>query len=182
MPKAIVSSVSLSGVHEFSKTPTSSITLLGGLGVRDDAHHGTKVQHLSRIAKNPDQPNLRQVHLLHEELLEELASQGYDIKPGNIGENITTRGVDLLGLPTGARLQLGDQAVVEITGLRNPCHQIEKYQKGLLGKVLVKDATTGRLVRKAGIMGVVLHGGDVKPGDAVEIRLPKEPHRPLEPV
>jgi MOSC domain-containing protein YiiM len=142
---------------------------------------GVTVKHRSRVAKDPTQPNLRQVHLLHEELFDELQARNFIVKPGEMGENVTTRGVDLLGLPTGTRLHLGQHAVVEVTGLRNPCVQIDRFQQGLMAATLDKDAD-GNLIRKAGVMSVVLADGDVRAGDAIRIVLPDGPHRPLQPV
>ncbi|MBM6594107.1 MOSC domain-containing protein [Microvirga sp. BT291] len=139
------------------------------------------MKHRSRVAVDPTQPNLRQVHLIHVELFDELAAKGYSVAPGQMGENVTTRGIDLLGLPVGARLQLGASALVEITGLRNPCAQIDAFQPGLLKAVLDRDPD-GTLVRKTGIMGVMLEGGEVRPGDAIAVTLPPEPHRRLERV
>ena len=179
VPAGVVEAVSVSPAHTFSKTPCRSITLLVGLGVEGDTHCGEKVQHRSRVARNPDQPNLRQVHLLHAELRQELAAAGYVISPGQIGENITTRGLALLDLPVGTRLHLGETAVVQVMGLRNPCVQLDRFQNGLMAAVLERDRD-GKLVRKAGIMGVVLEGGEVHPGDAIRVTLPPEPHRPLE--
>lgn len=176
-----VTAVSLRKGHHFSKTNCLSIRLLKGLGVDGDAHMGETVKHRSRVAKDPTQPNLRQVHLIHEELFDELAPKSFVVRPGEMGENITTRGIDLLGLPTGTRLHLGDSAVVEVTGLRNPCIQIDRFQKGLMAATLDKDAD-GNLIRKAGVMSIVLTGGDVRPGDAVRIELPDGPHYPLQPV
>jgi len=173
-----VLSVSARRGHHFSKTNALEIRLIAGLGVDGDAHAGTTVKHRSRVAKDPNQPNLRQVHLIHAELFEELRVGGFDIAPGQLGENITTSGIDLLALPVGARLHLGDRAVVEVTGLRNPCVQIERFQPGLMAAVL-DHAADGSLVRKAGVMGVVRAGGDVRPGDQVVIELPSEPHRAL---
>ncbi len=167
--------------HQFSKPPTDQITLLAGLGVEGDAHAGVTVQHLSRIAVDPTQPNLRQVHLMPAELHDELGGQGFTVQPGQLGENITTRGLDLLGLPRGTVLRLGADAVVEITGLRNPCQQINGFRPGLLKRVLDRDAE-GNVVRKAGIMGIVVRGGAVKPGDVIDVELPAEPHEPLERV
>ncbi|MEH2476000.1 MOSC domain-containing protein YiiM [Nitrobacteraceae bacterium AZCC 2161] len=164
--------------HHFSKTPSLSIRLLPGLGVEGDAHMGETVKHLYLARKNPDAPNLRQVHLMHAELFDEVRAKGFDVKPGDLGENITTEGVDLLGLSTGTKLYLGDEAIIEITGLRNPCHQIDDFQKGLLKATLDKDAD-GKLVRKSGIMSVVLTGGDVRPGDTIRVEPPEGPHRPL---
>jgi MOSC domain-containing protein YiiM len=133
------------------------------------------------VARDPSQPNLRQVHLIHAELHDELRASGFSVCAGGMGENITTRGVDLLRLPAGARLHLGAEAVVEITGLRNPCTQLERVQPGLLAAVLEHDAQ-GKLIRKAGVMGIVLSGGDVRPNDPIRVELPQEPHQPLEPV
>lgn len=167
--------------HRFSKPALPAIRLLAGLGVEGDAHCGTTVKHRSRVAVDPTQPNLRQVHLIHEELFEELAGQGFSLQPGAMGENVTTSGLDLLSLPTGTRLQLGSDALVEITGLRNPCVQIETFQPGLLKAVLGRDAD-GNLIRKAGIMGIVLAGGEIRPGDSIGVTLPALPHRALERV
>ena len=176
-----VVAVSISAAHAFSKQRQETITLLEGLGVDGDAHCGRTVQHLSRIAQNPDQPNLRQVHLIHSELFAELKAAGFDISPGDMGENITTSGLDLLGLPRGARLLIGADAVIEITGLRNPCKQLEAFRPGLMYATLEKTAD-GDLVRKAGVMAVVISGGEVRPGEGISVRLPTEPHHRLEPV
>jgi MOSC domain-containing protein YiiM len=178
---AAVLAVALSDAHRFSKEVCPRITLLEGLGVAGDAHAGATVKHRSRVAIDPTLPNLRQVHLLHAELFAELAEQGFTVRPGEMGENVTTNGIDLLGLPTGARLLLGPNAVVEVTGLRNPCRQIDQFQAGLMSAVLGKDEN-GRVVRKAGIMGIVLAGGEVAPGDPIGVKLPPEPHRPLKQV
>ncbi|MDT7834388.1 MOSC domain-containing protein [Aquabacterium sp. OR-4] len=178
---AEVLSVSARAGHSFSKDARPVIELLAGLGVADDGHAGHTVQHRSRVARDASQPNLRQVHLLHAELLAELAAQGFAVAPGALGENITTRGIDLLGLPTGAVLHLGAQARVQITGLRNPCAQIEAFQPGLLAAVLVRRPD-GQLLRKAGVMGVVLSGGPVRPGDPI-VRAPGPAQAlPLQPV
>lgn len=178
---AQVVSVSLNAGHQFSKPVAPVITLLTGLGVEGDAHCGITVKHRSRVARDPSQPNLRQVHLVHGELFEELAAKGFQIAPGEIGENITTVGIDLLALPTAARLRIGANAIVEITGLRNPCHQLDDHKQGLTQAVLDRDAA-GNLVRKAGVMGIVIAGGTVAPGDAITIDLPALPHRALEKV
>jgi len=178
---AVVVAVSRSAAHTFGKANEPRIRLLAGLGVEGDAHAGVTVKHRSRVAADPTQANLRQVHLIHEELTAELASAGFRVAPGIMGENITTRGVDLLGLPQGTRLRIGPDAVVEVTGLRNPCIQLDRYQKGLMAAVLDRDAN-GALIRKAGIMGIVIAGGDVGPGDAIAAELPPEPHRRLERV
>ena len=167
--------------HHFSKPLLPAIRLLAGLGVEGDAHCGKTVKHRSRVKVDPTQPNLRQVHLIHAELFEELAGKGFSLRPGEIGENVTTRGLDLLALPAGTRLRLGSEALVEVTGLRNPCVQIEAFQPGLLKAVLGRDAN-GHLVRKAGIMAIVLEGGEVRPGDSIVVTLPALPHRALERV
>jgi MOSC domain-containing protein YiiM len=176
-----VEAVSQASVHRFSKQPRMWIRLLAGLGVEGDAHLGTTVQHRSRVARDPSQPNLRQVHLLHRELLEELEGQGFVIGPGDIGENILTRGVDLLGLPTDTVLRIGAAAEVRVTGLRNPCLQLNRFRPGLMAATLDRDASGG-LIRKAGVMGVVLTDGEVRPGDSIEVVLPEAPHRRLQPV
>jgi MOSC domain-containing protein YiiM len=178
---AVVTAVSCSSRHYVSKAEQKSIRLLSGLGVEGDAHLGETVQHRSRVARDPSQPNLRQVHLIHAELHDELQQRGFAVSAGQMGENITTRGVDLLRLPTGTRLRFGESAVVELTGLRNPCQQLEQIQTGLLAAVLDHDAQ-GRLIRKAGVMAIVLTDGEVRPGDAITVERPPEPHRPLEPV
>jgi len=177
----VVTAVSVSTGHTFSKRNRDTIRLLAGLGVDGDAHAGATVKHRSRVARDPAQPNLRQVHLVHAELHDELSAAGFAVRAGDIGENVTTRGVELLALPTGTRLHLGATAVVEVTGLRNPCAQLDAFQPGLMSAVLGRDEHGG-LVRKAGIMAVVLAGGDVHPGDRVRVELPPAPHRPLAPV
>lgn len=177
----IVTAVNRSATHTFSKTPQPSIELIAGLGIADDAHQGATVKHRSRVARDPSQPNLRQVHLIHAELHDELRDAGFIVAAGEMGENITTRGIDLLGLPTGARLRIGATALIEITGLRNPCTQLDGFQKGLMSAVLDRD-TQGNLVRKAGVMGIVVIGGEIQPGDQIQIELPPEPHHRLEPV
>ena len=174
-----VVAVSVSAEHTFSKQTQTEIRLLAGLGVEGDAHCGVTVKHRSRVAQNPDQPNLRQVHLIHSELFDEVAASGFMVAPGALGENITTRGVDLLSLPVGARLEIGETAVVELTGLRNPCAQIDHFQKGLLAAVLGRD-DSGNLIRKSGVMGIVLTEGLVHPGDEIRVVLPPLPHQPLE--
>ena len=176
-----VTAVSISATHTLSKPNTDSIRLLEGLGVEGDAHCGETVKHRSRVARDPTQPNLRQVHLIHSELHDELRERGFSLIPGQMGENVTTRGVDLLGLPTGTRLHLGEEAVVEVTGLRNPCYQLNGIQDGLMAATLDRDAD-GSLIRKAGVMAIVLQGGLVSAGDKITISLPAEPHRALEKV
>jgi MOSC domain-containing protein YiiM len=176
-----VTAVSSNGEYSFTKGNRDRITLLAGLGVEGDVHAGITVKHRSRVAQDPTQPNLRQVHLIHEELFAEVAREGFDVKAGDLGENITTRGIDLLGLPVGTRLHIGDEAIVEVTGLRNPCLQIENFRAGLLKQVVGRDEA-GNVVRKAGIMSVVVTGGAVLPGDTIAVRLPEQPHRPLDRV
>lgn len=177
----VVVAVAAHPVHAFSKPPRPAIRLLAGLGVEGDAHMGATVKHRSRMARDPSQPNLRQVHLVHAELLEELAAKGFEIAAGGIGENILTRGVALLDLPRGARITIGSAALVEVTGLRNPCAQLDTFRKGLMEATLER-AADGRLLRKAGVMAVVIAGGEVRPGDPVSVALPPGPTRPLEPV
>ena len=164
-----------------SKPIVSSLTILKGLGVEGDAHQGITVKHRSRVARDPTQPNLRQVHLIHVELHDELRIKGFQVGAGQMGENITTRGISLLDLPTGTLLHIGQSVILEVTGLRNPCHQLEGIQEGLLQAVLDKDSDEN-LIRKAGIMAIVLEGGEVFPGDEIKVELPKEPHKPLEVV
>ena len=179
--RTVVTAVSTKTTHGVGKQARESIRLLQGLGVDGDAHLGETVQHRSRVARDPSQPNLRQVHLVHSELHDELSGAGFSVAPGQMGENVTTSGVDLLGLPAGARLRLGDSAVVELTGLRNPCAQLDEIQPGLMAATLARDER-GRLVRKAGVMGIVVSGGEVRPGDAIAVELPAGPRRALEPV
>lgn len=166
--------------HLFSKQSVQAITLVEGLGVAGDAHYGATVQHRSRVVRDPTQPNLRQVHLIDMRLFAELKRKGYEIGPGELGENITTRGVDLLKLATGTQLVIGD-AVIEITGLRNPCRQLDDFRPKLMTAVLERDAF-GRLVRKAGVMGVVVRGGVVRPGAKIQVKKPTGPARALRPV
>src|SRR5437868_9046301 len=170
----VVTAVSSSGAHTMRKPNQPAIRILTGLGVEGDAHLGVTVRHRSRVAADPTQPNLRQVHLVHGELHDELQAAGFAVEPGDIGENITTRGIDLLSLPTGTMLRLGATALVALTGLRNPCKQLDNFRTGLLGAVLDRSAD-GALVRKAGVMGVVVLGGVVEVGDAIDVRLPPGP-------
>ncbi|WP_416145997.1 MOSC domain-containing protein [Parvibaculum sp.] len=179
--RGTVIAVSVSPAHTMRKENAQTIRLLEGLGVEGDAHMGKTVKHRSRIARDPSQPNLRQVHLIHAELMDELEARGFTVAPGRMGENITTRGVELLALPAGTNLHIGDSAIIEVTGLRNPCTQLDGIQPGLMQAVLGRDAD-GNLIRKAGIMGIVLQGGEVQPNDSVRIVLPPEPHSPLKPV
>ena len=167
----VVEAVSRSRSHSFSKRPELWIKLVAGHGVEGDAHFGATVKHRSRVARDPNQPNLRQVHLMHAELFEELRAQGFNVGAGELGENITTRGVDLLSLPRGTRLKIGRDAIVELTGLRNPCVQIDRFRAGLLSAV-IEHGEGGRVIRKSGVMGIVITGGDVQVGDAIQVELP----------
>ena len=178
---AQVTAVNRSGSHSFSKPTCASIHLIEGLGVEGDAHSGKTVKHRSRVALDPSQPNLRQVHLIHSELHDELIEQGFNVAPGVMGENITTKGIDLLGLPRDSLLRIGDEAVIQITGLRNPCKQLDDYQKGLLSAVLDKTPE-GELIRKSGVMAIVISGGIIKPNDFIKIQFPEKPHKKLERV
>jgi MOSC domain-containing protein YiiM len=178
---ASVIAVNRNDTYSFTKPNRDSITLLAGLGVDGDVHAGVTVKHRSRVARDPSQPNLRQVHLMHQELFDEVGRAGFTVLPGNLGENITTSGIDLLGLPTGTLLRIGEEAVIEVTGLRNPCAQIENFQPGLLKQVVFRGED-GELVRKAGIMSVVRTGGVVRPGDPIVAEFPAAPHHPLQPV
>jgi MOSC domain-containing protein YiiM len=176
-----VVAVHRSSSHHFSKDPEDAITLVEGLGVEGDAHAGATVKHRSRVARDPSAPNLRQVHLLQSELFDELVARDHAVFPGDLGENVTTRGIDLLALPAGTVLRLGEVAEVEITGLRNPCSQLDRFQRGLMQAVLDRDAQ-GHWIRKAGVMAIVRRGGIVRPGDAIGVDLPAKPHKELEPV
>ncbi len=180
-PSARVVAVHVNPAHTFSKGSTDSITLHSGLGVEGDAHFGATVQHRSRVARDPSQPNLRQVHLIHSELFDELRRKGFDVRPGQLGENITTLGVDLLALPADTELRIGASVVVRLTGLRNPCGQIDNFQSGLMAAVLDRSPQ-GQLIRKAGVMAVVLTGGRVVAGDPIDVTLPNHAHVALEPV
>jgi len=177
-----VIAVASDGEHRFAKPVRDSILLVAGLGVAGDAHCGTTVKHRSRSAQTPEAPNLRQVHLIHAELFDELGDAGFAVAPGELGENVTTAGLDLLALPRGARLRLGETALVELTGLRNPCRQIDdNVGSGAMAATLAR-AADGSLVRKAGVMAVVLAGGEVRPGDPIALALPPGPFEPLVPV
>ncbi len=178
MPMQVLA-VSINSTHTFSKQSQPMICLRAGLGVEGDAHCGVTVKHRSRVARNPHQPNLRQVHLMHAELFAEVAEAGFTVMPGELGENVTTSGIDLLSLPRGTLLELGESAVVELTGLRNPCAQIDNFQKGLLTAMLGHD-DQGNLIRKAGVMGIVRTSGTVRTGDPIRVILPSEPHQALE--
>ncbi|MFF5445652.1 MOSC domain-containing protein [Streptomyces sp. NPDC012888] len=181
MDTAVVTAVSSNSEYSFTKPNRESITLLAGLGVEGDVHAGVTVKHRSRVAQDPTQPNLRQVHLIHRELFDQVAREGFEVSPGQLGENVTTEGIDLLGLPRGAVLRLGAEAEVEVTGLRNPCVQIDRFQDGLLKQLVGRDEE-GRVIRKGGIMGVVRRGGVIRPGDPITVTLPAGPHEPLDRV
>ena len=177
----VVRSVSKCQSHRFHKDICEAILLLQVLGVEGDAHMGKTVKHLSRVAQDPNQPNLRQIHLIHSELFDELEKKGFQVTDGEMGENITTSGIDLLNLPTHTLLMIGESAVVKVTGLRNPCVQLDAFKEGLLQAVLDNDES-GMLVRKAGIMGIIIEGGVVKKGDKITICLPEKPHLKLDRV
>lgn len=170
-----VLSVSLNPVHGFHKQIVEKINLDTGKGVVGDAHYGKKVKHRSRVRQNPDQPNLRQVHLIHAELFEELKEKGFNIKPGDMGENLTTRGISLLDLPKGTILEIGETVRLEVTGLRNPCNQLNDFRAGLMHALLDKGEN-GTLIRKAGIMSIVLTGGQIIPGDKISVVYPAKPY------
>ena len=176
-----VVAVSRDTAHHFTKPVVDEVVLVEGWGIEGDAHAGTTVQHRSRVARDPSQPNLRQVHLLHAEVFDEVADAGFTVAPGDMGENVTTRGVDLLGLPTGTLLHLGDDACVRVTGLRNPCQQINDFEPGLLRAVLGR-ADDGSVERKGGVMSVVVAGGVVRAGDRIRVELPTGELQPLSPV
>ncbi|MCB2049304.1 MAG: MOSC domain-containing protein [Novosphingobium sp.] len=176
-----VVSLSRSDAHGFSKQVATTLDLIEGEGVAGDAHCGTTVKHRSRVAVDPSQPNLRQVHLIAAELLDELNEAGFALSPGDLGENVLTSGLDLVSLPRGTRLRIGERAEIELTGLRNPCNQIEAFRPGLLAKVAYKDET-GALVRRAGVMAIVTAGGTISVSDAIVVTLPELPHEPLDRV
>ena len=176
-----VQSLSFDSQHQFSKKPCNVLSFISGLGIEGDAHNGKTVQHLSRVKADPSQPNLRQVHLIHSELLIELQAKGFNVTAGSLGENVLTQGIDLLSLPKDTLLHLGEKVVLQVTGLRNPCAQLDNYQKGLTKAVLDKDES-GSLIRKAGIMAIVLKGGSVQLDDAIKVELPEKPYQKLERV
>jgi hypothetical protein len=178
---AYIQALASDGTHRFSKQPAERLTLIAGMGVAGDAHAGVTVKHRSRVARDPSQPNLRQLHLLHAEIFDELVPHGFVLKPGDIGENVTTRGIDLLGLGTGTRLCVGTEAIVEITGLRNPCAQLDHFQPGLMAAMLGRDEAGG-LIRKSGVMAIVLQGGVLRAGDPIIAIPPAGPLRALQPV
>jgi MOSC domain-containing protein YiiM len=179
--KGVAKAVSRSATHTMQKYNEQSITLLTGLGVEGDAHMGATVKHRSRVAADPTQPNLRQVHLIHAELHEELKSKGFEILPGQMGENITTEGIPLLDLPRNTRLYIGETAIIEVKGLRNPCTQLDGIQEGLKKAVIDVDEK-GQLVRRAGVMGIVIQGGVIHAGDEIVAELPEKPYEMLEKV
>ena len=176
-----VFAVARDGTHRFSKQQMSEIELITGRGVKGDAHNGVTVKHRSRVAVDPTQPNLRQVHLIHAELFEELKAKGFKVGPADLGENVTTVGIDLLALPKHTLLRVGASVELEVTGLRNPCAQIERFQRGLLAAVLDRGPHN-ELIRKAGIMAVVRAGGMIRLSDRIDVKLPPLPHLPLERV
>ena len=175
----IVIAVSCSAKHTFSKTNQPAIKLLAGIGVEGDAHSGRRVKHRYLVNKNAEKPNLRQVHLIQSELFDEVNAKGFSVHSGQLGENITTRGVDLLDLPTGTKLNIGKEAIIELKALRNPCVQIDEYQNGLLKEMIYKD-DEGNTVRKTGVMGIVVAGGIIYPGDSIDVKFPSEPYNQLE--
>jgi MOSC domain-containing protein YiiM len=177
----VVEAVSRSATHTMAKSNQTAIRLIEALGVEGDVHCGVTVKHRSRVARDPSSPNLRQVHLIHAELHDELRTAGFTVTAGQMGENITTRGIELLSLPRRTRLHIGAAAILEITGLRNPCTQLNGIAAGLMAATLAHDAR-GNLIRKAGIMGIVRAGGDIHTGDPIRVEMPDTPHRPLEPV
>ena len=178
---AFVTAVSRNAKHKFSKPNCNSIILVEGHGVEGDAHMGVTVKHRSRVRRDPTQPNLRQVHLIHAELIDELREQGFAVSAGAMGENITTRGIDLLALPQGALLHVGADAVIEVIGLRNPCIQLDKFQPGLMQATLGRD-DEGRLIRKTGVMAVVRAGGAVRADDPIRVTVPDGLLKALQPV
>ena len=182
VPDGFVVAVSRKPEHGFAKQPQSSIRLLAGEGVEGDAHRGLTVQHLYHLRRDPTQPNLCQVHLFAEEMLAELAAEGYPLSPGEIGENVLTRGLDLLQLPRGTLLQLGSEAQVEVTGLRTPCVKMDRHRAGLQRHLWGERDAKGKRTRRAGVMGIVRTGGEVHSGDSIAVRLPPLPHRALGPV
>ena len=177
----IVVAVARDTAHQFSKAVVEGIRIIAGLGVEGDAHAGLTVKHRSRVLRDPSVPNLRQVHLIHQELLDDVANYGYSVHPGDMGENITTAGIDLLGLPIGTMLHIGSEVVLRLTGLRNPCSQIDDFQPGLL-RQMVSKRDDGTIIRKAGVMSVVESGGTVRPGDVIKVELPAGEPVPLQPV
>jgi len=178
MKKAQVFAVCLSPTHSMAKPVVDSVTLIKGIGVEGDAHSGKKVKHIYIAKRKPNKPNLRQVHLIHTELHDELSEKGFSVSAGQMGENITTKGIDLLNLPQDTILKIGDSSVILITGLREPCHQLNGVENGLMKAVLGKDENGG-LIRKSGVMAVVLEGGEVKAGDEILMEFPDKPFEKL---
>lgn len=178
---AVVVAVSRDSNHRFRKPLVDEIMLVAGWGVEGDSHAGTTVQHRSRVVRNPSEPNLRQVHLIQAELFDEVAAAGFQVEPGQLGENVTTRGIDLLALPEGTLLHLGDRSTVRVTGLRNPCRQINGFEPGLLGEVLNR-AEDGSVERRAGVMAVVVVGGPVRAQHKIRVQLPAGKTTQLKPV
>lgn len=176
-----VAAVHLAPDHGFSKRTAPEIEVVAGLGVEGDAHQGARVRHRSRVAADPTQPNLRQVHLIHAELFDDVADQGFEVGPGDLGENVTTRGLDLLALPVGSMLAVGPDVLLAVTGLRNPCRQIDAFQPGLLGAVVDRNAD-GSLRRLAGVMAVAVRGGTIRPDDPILVARPPGRHHPLDRV
>lgn len=179
--KATVIALSKSETHSFSKVNCEKLLLLEGLGIEGDAHMGKTVKHISRVKQDSAQPNLRQVHLIHSELFDEIELKGFHVNPGQIGENVTTHGIDLLSLPKGTILKIGADAAIEVTGLRNPCNQLNSIKEGLMNAVLGKD-DNGTIILKAGIMGIVINGGEIHVKDTIEVVLPQQPYIKLERV
>ena len=180
MPHVVA--VSRKETHSFSKEPRASIVLIAGEGVEGDAHRGRTVQHLYRVRKDPTAPNLAQVHLFAEEMLEELRAKDFAVEAGELGENLLTHGIDLLALPEGTLLAVGDEVVLEVSGMRTPCAQIDAFRAGLQQHLWGDVLPDGKRARRAGIMSVVRMGGVVRLGDGIRVELPAEPHRPLRPV
>jgi len=181
----VVLAVHRSDEHTFAKPTVDSVTLLPGLGVEGDAHLGAQVKHRSRVAADPNQPNLRQVHLVMSELLDDVRAAGHEIEPGRLGENVTTTGIDLIGLPVGSMLRIGDTALVALTGLRNPCKQIRDVGDGVLKMMFVDGERYGRpgeQIGRTGVMGVVVAGGTVSAGDEIAVRYPAGVLTPMQKV
>lgn len=176
---ATVISVSRSSGHSFRKACEESINLIEGFGVEGDVHAGKKIKHTFLAKEDPDRKNIRQIHLIAAELFTELKGKGFNVDPGQLGENITTEGIDLLSLPTGTLLHIGNGAVIELTALRQPCIQIDEFQQGLLKEVVYKDSG-GNIIRKVGVMGVILVSGAVSPNDEIIVETPDKPHHKLD--
>lgn len=171
--------VSVDGKHRFSKTSRPSIALTSGHGIEGDAHYGPFVRHRYLARRDPSAPNLRQVHLIPSELFDALRTSGYEVHPGDLGENIATVGLALESLPLGTILLLGASATLQLTGLRTPCVLIDRFKSGLR-KRLEGDAARPRF--RAGVMATVTKGGDVSPGDRIRTVLPAPPHQALPPL